>query len=146
MSVQSKKAFIMWLKANDPFLYEATLKTNELKNLKNGMGLTVDWGGMFNSAIDTIKTAAPEYLKFQQQKKIMKMQMKRAEQGLPPANVADYTPAEKLAPEITPETEAAINRVAVQAVKEGTGNLQKMLPWALLGFGAVFALTRRRGK
>ena len=46
-------------------------------------------------------------MQYRQQKDLMKMQLQRAQAGLPPANVADYTPVLKIQTELAPETRTA---------------------------------------
>lgn len=127
---------VEWFRINEPFIYHVAAKRLELKNA----GLAgVDWGSMLSSIGSTLKSVAtdvaPQYLQYKQQKRVMDMQMKRAESGLPPANVEDYAPVVRIAPEITPETEQAITRAAIKT-SESAAN--KMLPWlAIGGLGAV---------
>ena len=147
MQVGKKKAkelFAKWLKENDPFLYRVALKRNEIVNASQQVnGLSGSVADFFNNIIDTVKTTAPQVLQYNQQKKIMEMQLKRAEQGLPPANVDDYTPSVKIAPVITPATEQAITRVAVQSAKEGVGAF--MGKWGMpLGVGAALLFLFRK--
>ena len=146
MQVGKKKAlelFAKWLKENDPFLYRVALKRNEITSQKVN-GLSGGVADFFNSIIDTVKTAAPQVLQYNQQKAIMKMQLERAEKGLPPANVDDYTPSVKISPVITPETEQAITRVAVQSAKEGVGAFMSKWGVPLVVGGALLILFRKK--
>ena len=138
---EAKKRFVNWIKQHEPFIYRVARKRALLQqgNALAGLGV-IDWGTMFSSVVNTVKDVAPSILQARQQKKIMDMQMKRAEQGLPPANVEDYTPAIKISPQITPETEQAINRVAAQSVGSG---LQKLILPIGLGVGALLFLKKR---
>jgi len=103
--------YVEWVAKNFPDLYEAALEYSDQP--LNGLGqettpATTDtstgWGGL----IDAFKTLAPEYLKYQQQKKIMKMQQDRADRGLPPLETGQIAPTVRVQPEFTPETKAEI--------------------------------------
>ncbi len=146
MSTQAKKAAIDWFKQNEPFMYKVAMKRIELENnqLAGWGDIGASIGKVFSSLTDTVANVAPTYLQYQQQKKVMDMQMKRAESGLPPANVEDYTPAVKIQAEVSPETEQAITRVAQQSIETGA---QKMMPFLLAGGGLVaFLLLRKKGR
>lgn len=149
----AQRQFLVWLKNNDPFLYRTAIKAAEIRAGKTNPldGLGFDWGSIassvgttFNNVAKSIGDLAPTYLQYKQQKDVIKMQLKRAEQGLPPANVEDYSPVVRIAPQITPETEAAISRVATQSVKQA-GN--KMI-YPIIGVGvlALILLVKKRGR
>lgn len=114
--------FVKWMQHHEPFLYKVGVRRAQLQRQHmsgvDGMG-AIDWSGIFTNISDTIKNIAPTVLQAKQQKQIMDMQMKRAEQGLPPANVEDYTPAIKIQPSFTPESEQAITRVAKATIDSG---------------------------
>lgn len=93
----------------------------------HGLG-AIDWGGVFNNIVTTVKDAVPAYLSAKQQKEIMDMQLERAKQGLPPADISNYTPSIKVEPNINPETEKAITRVASETLTTG---FKKLLPWGI---------------
>lgn len=131
-TTDSKKMFILWVKKNNPKLYRAALmQANKGQNL---LGM----GGWLDTMVTTITDVAPKYLQYKQQKKVMKMQMKRAARGLPPANVADYAPVIKTEIEIAPETRKSIMR--------DTGKMMSpyMIGAGVLGVTALFLLLNKR--
>lgn len=142
---QSKAEFVQWVKQNDPFLYQIAIERYKLKNA--GQGLGFDWGsigGVFNQLVTTVKEVAPSVVNMQAQKKILDLQIKRAEQGLEPLNVDQYTPAVRVEPVITPETQQAAKNIATETIKQGIGEIK--LPLLLLGGGILAAfLMRGRG-
>lgn len=149
MSTQAKKDTLLWFKKNEPYIYRVAMRKMEID--QGGELGAIEWGAIgssigkaFNSLTTTVSNLAPQYLQFQQQKKVMDMQLKRAQQGLPPANIQDYAPVVKLEPSITPETEAAITRSAVQVTNSAA---QKMLPF-LIGGGLLgaFLLFRKKSR
>lgn len=147
MNEQSQREFIEWVRRNDPFLYGVGQKVYDMTEAGTELGF-INIGGLFRSigtaATHLGKTAAniaPKILQYRQQKRVMDMQIKRAEQGLPPANVQDYTPAVKIAPEITPEAERAMTNVAVKTVRETTSGAAK---WLIPGIGIALLLMGRR--
>jgi hypothetical protein len=144
--VVAQKRFIRWMKHNEPFLYRVGLRRMQLQK-HNSLSATepeksgFSWSGLFTNLVDTVKSVAPTYLQAKQQKRIIDMQMKRAEQGLPPADVQAYTPAIRIAPEITPDTQRVITQVAKDSISSGTRN---MLLLGGLGLGALVLLKRKR--
>jgi len=150
--MSNAKLHIDWFKHNEPFIYRVAMKRLQLKNNTGLAGVNqlgaIDWGSVLSSIGSTVKSVAtdvaPQYLQYKQQKKIMDMQLDRAKKGLPPANVDDYTPAIKISPQITPESEAAITRVAVQTSESAA---KKMLPWLLIGgLGVGYVVMNKKGR
>lgn len=130
----ARKAFIQWIKRNNPKLYRAALL-----RVKNSGGSLNGMDGWFDSLTSSLTDLAPKYLQYKQQKKVMKMQMTRAEKGLPPANVADYAPVIKTRVDIAPETRRELISAGQKSLKD------MMLPIGL-GVGGlvlVLALTRK---
>lgn len=141
--MSAKEQFINWLETNDPALYVVIKKRLEIERSKNGLG-NVDQTqpSIWQTITQTIKDVAPTLVQLPFQKRLLDAQMKRAEQGLPPLNVDDYTPTMKIGATITPENEAALTRIATETAKSGIGDaLKKSAPfigggillWALLG-------------
>jgi hypothetical protein len=143
MASQSQIQFVNWVKQHDPFLYRVAAKRLELQ--RSGLGFMDSVGSLFTSIVDTAKTVIPVGLEYNQQKKILALQLERAKQGLPPIDAAAYSPVVKIAPTFTPESEAAITRAATASLKEGGGAiLTRMLPVAMMAVAAFFLLGRRR--
>lgn len=133
---QARKMFLQWLQRNDPFLYKTARRVAVMRKQNlSGMG-EFKWGEFFQSATDTIKNALPTYLQTKQQKEIMDIQMERARQGLPPLETTQYTSPITISPQISPDTEAAMNRIALNTVQGGLG---KLLPW-IIGGGLLFTI------
>lgn len=144
MSLQSKVAFAKWLQANDPFLFRVVVKAAEIKQRQqNGLGfLGLDWGAIAKTAVDTVKNVAPAVVQYKAQSAALKANIRRAETGQPPINFAEYAPVVRVAPEMTPETEAAINRIAEQSIKKTGGEAAKVMPWIVGGIAAVVLLPK----
>ena len=132
----AKKQFVKWVQKHDPIIYRAALKRMAMRGRGLGDMGAIDWGGIFSNigtvAQEVVKVA-PDIYAAKQQKELMDMQMKRAERGLPPANIEDYTPVIKYAPQITPESEAAATRIAQSSIN--TTFEQLKMPLLLLGGG-----------
>jgi len=138
---RAQQMFVTWLEKRDPFLHKASRRVAVMRKQNlNGMG-AIDWGGLFTSAVDTIKTALPTYLQTKQQKQIMDVQINRAKQGLPPLDAAQYVAPIRIEPTINADTEAGINRVATQTVSSG---VQKLIIPIGLGLLAWMLLRKRR--
>jgi hypothetical protein len=142
--MNSKRQFALWLKKHDPFLYRVAEKKYRLKQSGQLSGVADLFNKDFFSTIaDTVKTVAPSIFQIQSQKKILDVQLKRAEQGLPPLQAADYAPTIKVAAEITPEMEAAAGRIATQSVREAMPNMERWF-FVAMGVGAYLMLKKRR--
>lgn len=157
MNEKSAKAFIDWLQKNDPFLYAVAVKASQLKKESNQKNL----GGIFDlfsgvnfvdlakSAVQTVKDVAPTVIQYQQQKKLLDAQVKRANQGLPPLDTAGYmvsVPAyNPNAP--TPEQQQMINQLAYQSVNQPSNTTGKnIVLFGVLGLGAALLVKLLRGK
>ncbi len=141
MSAQSNAQFVKWLEIRDPFLLRLAKKNIALKS---GLGSSDSTSSAkwYDSIITTIKDIAPTVIKARAQSKALKIQMKRATMGLPPLNMADYTPAIKISPEITPESEAALTRMAKGTIQAGA---KRMFMYAIpVGLAAYFFMFRKR--
>lgn len=102
MKTRNQQRFIAWTKKTFPKLYHAALL--DIKSKKGLGGI----GDFFGDLIGSLKDLAPSYLQFKQQKDLMKMQLKRAQQGLPPADVKDYAPVIKTQIDLAPATRTAV--------------------------------------
>lgn len=136
--MDSKKMFLQWLAINEPVIFKAAAERAE----SPGLSGIADF---FTSAVDVIKQAAPAITQYKAQSKILKVQLERAKQGLPPLDTADYAPTIKVQPQLTPETNYAIQQGLTSGVSGGLGGIGKYLPFVLLGVGALFLLKRARG-
>lgn len=134
--MNAQQAYIEWVKQNDPFVYQIALERYKLK--QQGLGSTAPQpttGGFFSSLIDTVKNVIPAVLSYKQQSKVMNMQIERAKNNLPPIDASAYAPVVKVEAAITPESEAAAKRIAMETVRNGIGDMK---PW-LFGGMAVMA-------
>lgn len=140
MAVNSKSMFISWLKDHDPGLYKLAIYRAKLQQ---GEGLGA-WTDIFSSIVNTVKEVAPSVVNMQAQKRILDLQIERARAGQPPADVADYTPAIKISPEISAESEESLKRIAVETVRQGVGDMKNVF---FIGGGlllAFFLINRKR--
>jgi hypothetical protein len=151
MSQQSNIQFAKWLKVNDPFLFEVAVRAAELQKEKaaamNGLFdfvSDVDWGELGKSVVDTVQKVAPTVVQYKAQAAALKTNIARANQGLPPIDMNQYNPTVKIAAEITPENEAAIQRLAEQAMNSTGNKIKEMLPYVLGGFGLFIAAKKMR--
>lgn len=145
MSTQSEIAFAKWLQVNDPFLFSVVVKAAELKKARsNSLGFigSINWAAIAKTAVDTVKNVAPAVVQYKAQSQALKTNLRRAEQGQPPINFNDYAPTVKIEPQMTPEIEAAINRIASQSIQKTGNEAAKIMPWLIGGIAAVFLLPK----
>ena len=102
----NRAKFLAWVKNKYPKIYRmALLKAGQKRRGLSGLGQeTESW---WSSIVTGIKEAIPAALQYKQQKDLMSMQLARAQAGLPPANVADYTPVLKIETDLAPATRTA---------------------------------------
>ena len=102
----NRAKFLSWVKNTYPKVYRmALLKAGSRNPVLSGLGQeTTSW---WDKIVTGIQEVIPAALQYKQQKDLMSMQLKRAQAGLPPANVADYTPVLKIQTELAPETRTA---------------------------------------
>lgn len=163
-STQSKKAFVEWLKGHDPFLYAVALKAAKMQATNNGLsGLFdgIDLNSIFKSAVDTVKSVAPKVLEYQQQKKLLDIQVQRAKNNQPPIDITQYTKTlppqqaqqavQPSVPDFNPQyvttpQQTAVTTMAKQVVKPPMMSVVK--DWAPIGIAALglFFSLRRRGR
>lgn len=136
--MNSKQAFIEWVKNNDPFIYN--LAVGRYKAKQSGLSGTADF---FSSLTDTIKNVVPAVMNYRQQNKIMDVQIQRAKQGLPPLETSQYAPVIKVETAITPESEAAAKRIGVDLVKQGVGDMKPIFFGGLALMAFLFYKNRR---
>jgi len=146
MSNKNKLDFIKWVKINQPELYNAAL----VETVEGGVGIpwaptkSGNYGekpapSWVDKMTGVIGSLAPQLIKLRQQRSLMRMQIKRARQGLPPANVADYTPVIKTRIDVGADTRNAL-------IAEGRRGFKAMaLPAAgIIGVGLlIFALKKK---
>lgn len=134
--MNAQKQFVEWVKHNDPFLYQVALERYKLTQQMGG------FADFFSQLTNTVKEVAPTLINLQSQKKILDVQVKRAEQNLPPLDTTQYSPVIRVAPEITPATEQAAKNIAVESLKGGFKSLA--MPLMIGGGLLAFLMLRRR--
>jgi hypothetical protein len=149
--LKAQEMAIDWIRKNDPKVYELAAKRHSLKQGSAAIyGLSgyeadefVALNGIadfFTTLTDTVSKVLPQAIQYKTQSNILKAQLKRGEQGLPPLDVYDYSPVFRVEPDFSPESEAALTRMAIDT----TGSaLTKILPYAAMALGLVLILKRR---
>lgn len=116
----AQEQFVEWVRTNQPTLYEATIA-------RIGVGAS-DQQSWWQSFIGAAKELVPVVVSARSQKRLLDVQMKRAQRGLPPLNTAQIAPTVRVQAGLTPE-------------------LKKLLiPAAIIGFGllAFFMFKKKR--
>lgn len=139
----AKKQFLHWLRENDPYLYNVARYKHANEG---GLGTVVNPQGtssFFSSVVDTVKKLGTSVLQYKSQKKILDLQLKRAEQNLPPIDASMYTPTVKVEAAVTPEMEQQARRVGIDLVKQGAQEFKPIFFGALI-LGGFFLLKGRK--
>lgn len=141
----AKKQFIKWFKQREPFLFNVAKHRFKLR--RPGLhGNDMEMAGIseiFTGIVDTVKNVAPSLIQLSSQKKILDMQIKRAEQGLPPLDASQYSPTIKVEAAISPESEEAAKRIALETTRQGASELKPLFFGALI-LGAMLLLRKKR--
>lgn len=91
-------AFLKWMeKSGAPrgLMKEVYTRAGLENNGLSAMGQD-DTRPWYEKAIDAVKDALPTYIQYKTQNKILDAQLRRAEQGLPPLETAQYAPTMQL--------------------------------------------------
>lgn len=148
MLTPSQLKTIEWIRVNDPFLYQLAQKRFEIKREKGmaGLGEVVAPNKSFwNTLAETAQSVLPAVINMPAQKKVLDIQMKRAEQGLPPIDAAAYIPPIKFSADISEDTENALTRIAQESTKTGVAEiLKKVAPYAVPAVLLMILLGRKK--
>jgi hypothetical protein len=147
----AKVQFIEWLKVNQPDLYNVAVKTHALKNGQMAIhGITdfqplgaIDFGSFFSTVTDVVGKIAPSVIAARSQRDIVKIQLERAKQGLPPMNTSDFAPVVKVQTDITRDNEDALTRIATSTADN---TLQKYGVYIAGGLVALLFFMRKKGR
>ena len=126
MLTTNEQKFIDFMREFFPETYkEAMLQSSDSYNAQLGldtpktrfpMQRAVPKKSWFESFTDSIKKIAPALIQYKTQKNILKVQLQRAKQGLPPLDTSALAPTIRVQPELTPEMYADVKKYVVPAV------------------------------
>lgn len=132
----ARAQFVTWLKNTHPDLWQGIMQS-EL----GGLGVheapeAVPERSMWEKIIDGATKVGSTYLQYEAQRKILKMNIERAQQGLPPLDpsIIGATPVIRTEIDISPEMAAGLK----QKLGMGIGTI------ALIGAGVLLLLFMRR--
>lgn len=106
--MRNRFKFINWVKTKHPDLYSKIIsRIGNQPQALNGLGKDSgsSWFDSFSTVLNSLGTSV---LQYKAQKKLMDMQMQRAQSGLPPLQAAEYAPVIRTQVETGPETRKVI--------------------------------------
>jgi len=122
MLTKSQRAFANWLRVNEPGLYRSAVKT-----ANTGVGLSAtdtpaptNW---WDSFVGAAKQLVPVVVQARSQKRLLDVQLKRAESGLPPLNAGQIAPTVRVQAGLTP----ALKKILIPALAIGGGLILYMM-------------------
>ena len=134
----ARAAFLDWLAAAYPEAVAAMIEGLDVAALERMNGLGADEEpGFMEKLFGLATTVLPTYLQYQQQKDVLDIQIKRAEQGLPPLETAQYAPSVQIG--LDQETVQRLANEATARAQSMAGAFASspMLPMLLLGGGVL---------
>ena len=138
-ALRAKKAFVRWLNRHHPKLLKAALDESNITRKQvglSGLGQTTDSStAWYDTVLNKLPSLITGYAAFQQQKSLIDLNKKRAEQGLPPLQNA---PTINVQGEAGPQTRAALQ----SSIKEAAG---QYIPYIAGGLGLFLLLNNRKG-
>lgn len=137
-SVKAKQDFLNWARRKHPMVVLTSLEVE--KRRSGGVGA---WTDVITSMFSTVKEVAPDLLKIDAQRRIFNAQLKRAEQGLPPLDVEQYSPTVKVSADITPEMTSAAKEVGFDIVSK---SIDKYKTGFLIAGAVLIGLMVFRGR
>ena len=96
---QARIQFLAWLQQNHPALASAAIEYADKPDNLAGLGAEESWWQKLTSGAVALGTT---YLALKNQRDVMKMNLARAEQGLPPLDVASTAPVVRTQIEMDP--------------------------------------------
>lgn len=137
----AQQQFLVWLKRFNPRLFYAA--TKDAGQLPAGLGATATTQtSPWSSILNNLSTLGTTYLNFSNQQQILKTQLARAQQGLPPLNASQYTVPTQVQVGVSPQTGQQIAAGVTSGLKA------YVLPLGVAAFGlvAVMAMKPKRGR
>lgn len=123
---ENKRLFMQWMEENFPETYGAALiEATDRTNAVNAFGLGAhavtkpiaappqkSWWNNFTTAIGDV---GGKFLQYKSQQKVLRLQLQRAKQGLPPLDMSRLAPVIKVQPELSPEMVDDVKKYMVPA-------------------------------
>jgi hypothetical protein len=139
--------FATWLKNTNPELFAAALEhaekwrkqwasTSGDPGALSGLGADSEPASFWSKFSEGLTSLATGVLAYKTQKQILDANIQRADQGLPPIDMAAGAPVVRTQIDISPEIAARLQESGMEAVK-------KVLLYGGIALGAVFLLTRK---
>lgn len=141
--------FLRWLRAFNPVAYRTMVAVANRSSGQRGMGGLGSWwtaltgavGSIGSSVASAAKTVLPGLLQYEGQRRLMNLQIDRANQGLAPLNVSQLRlPAMQVQVSPSPQVTASIGR----AVTAGTRKTWLYAAGAIVVIGGLWLVMRRR--
>lgn len=121
---EEQREFMNWLLENYPETYTATmLEVGGSGGLQAAHTKPDSGGGWWNKIVSAVETIAPKLIQAKAQRSILKTQLQRARQGLPPLDTRNLSPVIRIQPELPYGTASAIKRYVLPGLAIGGGLL-----------------------
>ncbi len=115
--------FLEWLDKTNPEAYQAVMR--EASGNLNSVG------GIWDNIVDAAQKIIPGVVQAKAQRDLYRMQLRRAERGLPPIDASAIAPVVKVQADIAPQTRQAI----MEDVSSGAKKY--ILPMAVAGIALI---------
>lgn len=101
-TASARLMFLTWLKQRFPHVYEATMQSVGVDDSgTSGLGISIDW----DKLTDNLTKVGSAYLTIRAQRELLKQNLERAKQGMPPIDIneAGAVPTVKTQIDVSPE-------------------------------------------
>ena len=134
-TVDARVSFLRWLKNENPGVYNRVIDAAR----EEGVSGLAGSDGFWDKIVGAVQTIVPTVVQAKAQRDLYKMQLTRANRGLPPIDAASIAPVIRTQVDIAPETRAALAREA------GAGMKKLAIPAAIgLGLLLFVFVTRKK--
>jgi len=123
-----QQEFLTWLQENYPETYTATmLEVGGSGGLQAAHAKPASGGSWWDKIVGAVETIAPKLIQAKAQRSILKTQLQRARQGLPPLDTRNLSPVIRIQPELPYGTASAMKRYVLPGLAIGGGLLFLLL-------------------
>lgn len=117
MLTTTQQQFVNWLRVNEPIVFQSA--KNAANNAVGLSAADTAEGNWWDSFVGAAKQLVPVIVQAKSQKKILDVQLRRAQQGLPPLDAGQIAPTVRVQAGLTP----SMKKILIPSLAIGAGLL-----------------------